>query len=911
MRTALFLTVLCYAGLLYGQQSTTISGFIKDKVNKRPIHNAVIFIEGFSKEFLTDVNGHFEIETALQGEGVLNIKVPDFVPKRIPVFLDNKSLDLGNIFLEKDLLTEKVDNLITLTEGDLSNDGEVVAGASGLLQSTRDVFLSRAAFDFGQAFFRVRGYDSQNGKVMLNGIPMNKFFDGRPQWNNWGGLNDVTRNQEFTNALALNLYTFGGILGNTNIDLRPSTQRPGTRLSSSISNRTYAGRIMATYSSGLKQNGVGYTFSSSRRWANSGYIEGTLYDAYSFFGAVEYQINPEHSISLTSILARNRRGRSAAITDEVYELLGNRYNPYWGDQNGKTRNSRERQIFEPLFLFNYFAKSKKWNWNSGIAYQFGSNARGRLGYFNAPSPDPTYYRYLPSFYLNSSLGADFVNADLAREGLYVNSQLDWESVYGANANNDGKAAYLHYDDITREKQLSISGNFNYHINEQINIGFGINHKTGSSENYAEIRDLLGAEFHEDIDTFSNTRNDVNGDFEKGVEDKFSYHYNLNTSETEGFGQIEVNYGRITGFASLAFNNFSTQREGLFQNGRFLENSLGTSEKTTFSNMKLKGGTSFFLSGRHWLTANAAWIGKPPKLQNIFINPRENNQVVPEILSETIGTVDLTYHVRLPDVTGRISAFYTRFQHTTDINFFYVESGLGADFVQEVVTGLDKLHKGIEFGVQYEISPSVKLSAAGNFGSYVFASDPSVHINFDTSGEEEDLINLEGNIDLGIAQLKGLKLAQGPQTAFALGIEYRSPKYWWIGATTNYLDNNHIDISTIRYTDSFLLDPDTGQRFVNATDENVQAILRQHKLDEFYLLNLVGGKSWLMGKKYISAFLSVNNLFDEIFKTGGYHQGRNGNYGQMYQDSLSGTPSFGPKYWFGFGRTYFLNLAISF
>ncbi len=145
----------------------------------------------------------------------------------------------------------------------------------------------------------------------------------------------------------------------------------------------------------------------------------------------------------------------------------------------------------------------------------------------------------------------------------------------------------------------------------------------------------------------------------------------------------------------------------------------------------------------------------------------------------------------------------------------------------------------------------------------------------------------------------------------MGVEYRSPKYWWIGATTNYLADNHIDISAIRYTNSFLLNPDTGERFLDATDENVQNILRQHSLDAVYLLNLVGGKSWLVGKKYISAFLSVNNLFDEIFRTGGYQQGRNGNYGQLYQDSLSGTPSFGPKFWFGFGRTYFLNLAVSF
>ena len=118
-------------------------------------------------------------------------------------------------------------------------------------------------------------------------------------------------------------------------------------------------------------------------------------------------------------------------------------------------------------------------------------------------------------------------------------------------------------------------------------------------------------------------------------------------------------------------------------------------------------------------------------------------------------------------------------------------------------------------------------------------------------------------------------------------------------------------STITRTQSFLLDPDTGEPFPNANDENVAQILKQQKLDDIYLLNLVGGKSWLVNKKYISVFASVNNLFGAVFRTGGYEQSRNGNYGQFQKDNLSGTPSFGPKYWYSYGRTYFLNLALSF
>ncbi len=354
-----------------------------------------------------------------------------------------------------------------------------------------------------------------------------------------------------------------------------------------------------------------------------------------------------------------------------------------------------------------------------------------------------------------------------------------------------------------------------------------------------------------------------------------------------------------------------QRNGLFQNERFLESSLGKSEELNFSNYGIKGGVTYRFTGRHWLKGNGGYINQAPVLQNIFINPRESNGVVPNIQNETISTVDLNYFLRLPDLTGRLSTFYTRFQNTTDINFFFVDSGVGSDFVQEVITDLDKLHMGIELGLEYQVSSQVKLSGVANVTRYLYASNPSVTINFDTAGAEENLINQEGNINLGVANIKDYKLAQGPQQAFALGIEYRDPKYWWIGATANYLANNYANISTITRTQSFFFDSDTGERFPNATEENVTNLLKQSKLDDFYLLNLVGGKSWLIEGKYISVFASINNAFDTVFRTGGYEQSRNGNFGQLQQDSLRDNPSFAPKYWYGFGRTYFLNVAVSF
>ena len=898
---------------LNAQEGHTVLGKVLDNRTKEAIPDCIVAIEGSENSTSTTFGGEFVLPILAAGEYIVHISAPDFIVKRIPITLEDESFDLGSIYLEKDLAVEKVDNLIALTDSDLSDD-EVVPMNSGLLQATRDVFLNRAAFDFGQAFFRVRGYGSENGKVLINGIPMNKLFDGRPQWNNWGGLNDVTRNQEFTYGLQASDCGFGGILGTTNIDTRPSGLRSGLRLSTSASNRTYAGRVMATYNSRPQNNGLSYSISASRRWAGEGYINGTLYDAYSFYGALEYQFNPKNSVGLTSIIASNRRGRSSAITEEVFDLVGRKYNPYWGLQNGKIRSSRERKIEEPILMFNHFYKSDKLNINTGIAYQFGINTRSRLGYFDAPNPDPVYYRYLPSFYINSPIGANFISANLAKEGFLKDPQLNWENLYVANTpkTGNGKAAYVLYDDVTKDNQLTLNSIGNLKImDDRFKIDFGFTYRKHISDNYAKIKDLLGADFHEDIDPFSNTRNDLNTEIAKKTNDIFNYRYKMDVTVLDAFAQLRFTFNKWDGFVSGSYSSTSYQREGLFQNQRFLDNSFGESKEVQFTNYGIKGGFAYKINGRHWVTVNAAYLDRAPVLQNAFINPRENNQVVPNIKSENISTTDINYFVRLPKLTGRVAGFYTRFQDATDINFFFVDAGVGSDFVQEVVTDLDKLHLGAEVGLEYQLSPAVKLSAVAALGKYTYASDPFVTINFDTAGAEEDLIDPKGNIDLGVAKIKEYKLAQGPQKAYAFGIEYRDPKYWWAGMTANYLANNYANISTITRTQSFYLDPETGQPFPDVTEENVHRLLAQKGLDDFYLLNLVGGKSWLIEGKYISVFASVNNVFDAVFRTGGYEQSRNGNFGQLSQDNLSGSPSFAPKYWYGYGRTYFLNFAISF
>ena len=277
---------------------------------------------------LTNENGVFILQNLSNGSYVLEISYKGYETQNFPVELTGNTIDLGTILLYEDLTEEEDLSTVTLTDDELNDDTSAADNISGLLQASRDIYLRTAAFEFSSSFFRIRGLDSENGKVLINGIEMNKLYNGRPQWSNWGGLNDVLRNQEFSNGLRASDFTFGGILGSTNINVRASEQRTGTRISYASSNRSYTHRAMATHSSGLSEDGWAFTVAASRREGREGFVNGTMYNATSFFGSIEKKFNDKHSLSFTSITAFNRRGKSAPQTQEVFDLKGIQYNSY-------------------------------------------------------------------------------------------------------------------------------------------------------------------------------------------------------------------------------------------------------------------------------------------------------------------------------------------------------------------------------------------------------------------------------------------------------------------------------------------------------------------------------------------------------------------------------------------------------
>ena len=199
--------------------------------------------------------------------------------------------------------------VFTISANDLQSEVEA-QDISGLLQSSRDVFTSTAGYNFGSARFRIRGYNSDHTLISINGVLVNDMETWRTTWWKWGGLNDVTRYMTVRTGIHESPYSFGGIGGYSEIDGRATNFRKGTKVGYAMANRAYRHRIMATSSTGLMKNNWAFTVSLSRRWAEEGYVEGTFYDAYSYFLSAEKKINDKHSIGIIGFGAPNKAGRN-------------------------------------------------------------------------------------------------------------------------------------------------------------------------------------------------------------------------------------------------------------------------------------------------------------------------------------------------------------------------------------------------------------------------------------------------------------------------------------------------------------------------------------------------------------------------------------------------------------------------
>jgi hypothetical protein len=784
---------------------------------------------------------------------------------------------------------------------------------AGLLQSNRDVFLNNAGFNFSAARFRIRGMNGDNFAVLLNGVKFNDPELGFAIWGNWGGLNDIFRYPESGVGVSSNTYAFGGIQGYSNVDMRASTKRAGTTISYSYSNRTYRHRPMVTYNTGMQDNGWALSFSTSSRTGNEGYVEGTSYSNFSYFISLEKKLNEKHSFGAMALGSPSLVGRSNISTQEVYDLRNdNFYNSNWGYQNGEKRNSRMRFNNQPIaMVWHDFKISDKTKLNSTVYSQFGTSYDTRLNWDDSNDPRPDYYRNLPSYAIFDGEPQNVPGLESAWENDPSFYQLDFDGFYNANSRNlhtvndvDGiegnsftglRSKYILEEAHSDPTMVGVNAVLSHSLTETSRINGGFNLYRYKSENYKVVNDFLGGEYWLDIDRFALTDFFESNGFQSNLDnpnnvilegEKYGYDYDIHQNDFQAFAQYSAELEKVDYYVGVTLGSTSFWRDGKFRNGLFPDNSQGESERQSFTTGGVKGGVNYKITGRHFVSANAALLSRAPLTRNAFLSPRTRNSVTPDLDSEKVSSLDVNYLIRYPNLKGRLTWYSASVKdQVTVFTFFDEESN---SLVNLATTNVDHLYTGIELGLEANVTSTLTVNGALAKGLNIFTDRPTVTTVLDNSDEV---------FSSQQAYLKNYRLGRSPQTAMNIGFTYRDPHYWFTGFNYSYFADMWIEPLGSRRTESQVAP-------LLESDPQYDALVNQTELDPGGVLNFFAGKSWRLQRKYyLLVTCNVSNVLNKTdFITGGFEQGR---------PTFSNVDLFDNRYGYMYGRNYFAMVRLSF
>ena len=426
MRNKLLTLMFVLAMSITAFAQTSLKGRVIADNTHQPIIGAKVTLANQNISTTTNAEGEFSLLYLDATDEEVLVEADGYVTALELITLhENKENVLDDILMGPDIVSLAQDEiLLNLTEEEMADDeGRSQSQASSSSAST-DVFNSTVSFAWSTARYRNRGYQSNVENYYIEGLNFNSQERGNFNFSAMGGLNDASRYKEVLNPIEATNFTFGGAATSTNYLMGASLYAAGWKVGAAGTNRNYKARLNATYASGVMSNGWSVIAQLAYRFSpyidNKGIIgEGIKYYSLGYFLSAQ-KMWDNATLKLITFGAPTERGQNAAVTQEVYNLTGSiNYNPYWGYQNGRVRNSRIVKSYDPTVLaaFDYkIDENQHFHLAAGYHYSLYSNSA--INFYNAPDPRPDYYRNLPSFMWDGQIANPNANTKHTEDQLY-------------------------------------------------------------------------------------------------------------------------------------------------------------------------------------------------------------------------------------------------------------------------------------------------------------------------------------------------------------------------------------------------------------------------------------------------------------------------------------------------------------
>lgn len=857
----LILTALFVSGFCFSQ--SILTGTVVDSELKKGLPGATIVVKGSSTGVTADFDGNFSIQAPESGTIVVS-----FVGYETQEVAFNKSMEF-NIQLKVSGLS----GVTVMGTADFAIDRETAVTSTTLtsadiqerignlelpemLNATPGVYATKAGGAYGDSRINIRGFDSQNIAVMINGIPVNDMENGRVYWSNWAGLSDVVSAMQVQRGLGASKLAISSVGGTINVLTKSTDLNEGGKVMATVGNDGYM-KTVTSYNTGEMSGGHALSFLFSRT-AGDGYVTGTEFEGYNYFVGYGWKDKSnKHNVQFIltgSPQTHNQRTGSFFNMAKVgdYQKYGIKYNFNHGYLNGQVFNQRKNFYHKPLASVNWEYKiNSSTNLSASFYYSIGrGGGTGDIGRLDGDYASDSKFRDPNTGFVNwdkivaSNSGqsttfydsSTYANVPDPTTGLYIVNDQD-ERVNGVKRNGIVRRA-----SINSHNFLGSIINLKKTLSETLTINGGADLRSYKGIHYRRLDHLLGADGYRDFDSknYPTGTGDTAGsivrrktyssnlgqqwDVFKNTDDeeKIDYHNDGKVRWMGVFGQLQYKKDAFALFAQAAVSSQGFQRVEYF-------NQAGT-ETTPWKNImggNVKAGFNVNLNEKSNIYVNGGYYSKQPNFDAVYIN--YGNNLNPDLKNETVTGYEMGYGYNSGKLRLNANVYLTTWEDR------FLSDGVTVAGVRGTANyyGIEQIHSGLELDADFDLSPFVSVQGMLSVGSYEYGSDVVADV-FNSS-----------RVKVGTSTLflNGVKVGDAAQTTSRLNLEVKPTDLFKFNISMFSASNLYANFNP--------------EEFDSADDQAMR--LPSYELFDFgasYNLSIAG--------EMVYVRWNINNLFDNAY-----------------------------------------------
>ncbi|PXV65532.1 outer membrane receptor protein involved in Fe transport [Dysgonomonas alginatilytica] len=887
-RKLLFLLFTILFSSVSAFSQNVIKGTVIDKDTKEALIGVSVYSEGAKLGTSTDLDGSFSLNVpSLQGKitftyvGYNSLKL-DARADLGTIELESSAIGLRDVVVTSSVaIRRKTPVAMSIIEPEMLEAKLSSQEFPEILKSTPGVYATKQGGGYGDSRINVRGFESANIAVMVNGVPVNDMEWGGVYWSNWAGLSDVTRSLQVQRGLGASKIAAPSVGGTINILTKSTDAQKGGSILYGIGNDGY-NKVLFSLSTGLNKNGWAMSFVGGKNWGN-GYILGSEFEAYTWYANISKIINANHQLSFTAFGSpqwHNQRYNNdkMLVTEWQQQKEKYQFNPTYGfDAQGQRVNANRNRYHKPQISLNHsWSINDKSSLSSALYLSIGDGAGNA---WRGASTSSLYGTVTATGTLNG-IG---VNKTGHRNPL--TGYMDYTNLQSDNAPSDvnttGSKTVL-TESRNNHIWTGLISTYTSQLTDEINFYGGIDLRYYAGLHDGRIIDLMGGSFY--VDPARATIKDPTSTVDKNeklIVGDIVYRDNTGyVVQTGGFTQAEYNKDALSVFISGSASNNTYWKIDRFYYSK--ENQK--SEVKSFIGFNIKGGANYNINEEHNVFFNTGYVSRAPFMSGgYFTSIHTSNTVNRNAVNEKLFSAEVGYGYRSKFFTANLNVYYTKWMDRTSVRTF-----IGDDVDAFVnLSGLDARHQGIELDFVIKPIHNLEITGMASLGDWIWDSKTSglVYDAYGRPSNGKTVIDAKDQKPITI-DMRGVKVGNSAQTTFATGASYHLLDGLTIGADLTVLCNN--------YADYAIEIPDIGGTYTYYTP---------FKVPDVGLLDLRANYRFKMGPFDANLMGNVNNVLDQTYISDSRDlQPRNpGKHDDWTQVAVM----------YGFGRTYTTTLKVNF